>query len=102
MALTNFKPRETEKVIVVKNPLVPNFHSLKIAMWRMDRNGYPFYITFADEHMACENKEALEDALKSLLSDPEVGKTLYTVMNLEIHKGEGSESIEEKDSTIDE
>ncbi|UTL92003.1 hypothetical protein [Pseudomonas fluorescens] len=66
--------------IGAKNPLAENKDTVEIAGWKLDPNGYPCKIISDDAEIYCENKEALEQALQHLLSRPDVGEKLYSLM----------------------
>jgi hypothetical protein len=72
-------------VIAASNPLIDGYVPKELARWRFDPNGYPCQIITDDEDIYCEDKAALERALKYLLSTPDVGKKLLSVMNQKIN-----------------
>lgn len=62
------------------NPLAASRVPAELARWKLDANGYPCQIKTSDSELYCEDKAALERALKELISNPDVGEKLYAVM----------------------
>lgn len=66
--------------LVASNPLAASFSPKEIAKWKSDPNGYPCQVITDVEEVYCEDRAALERALKYLLASPEVGKKFKEVM----------------------
>lgn len=62
------------------NPLATSKSPTELAKWKLDAHGYPCHITTSESELFCEDKAALERALKELISNPAVGEKLYAVM----------------------
>lgn len=94
-SIANFKPRETYHAVVAVNPKVPNSPEKELANWKMSKDGYPCRIYIDNNHIACEDKKALEAAMQELLSDTSVGEKLYLLMNLQIPQEDSEEKPED-------
>ncbi|WP_157376032.1 hypothetical protein [Burkholderia ubonensis] len=62
----------------------------QIAAWIQSPSGYPCRVDFSSTSYSCEDKSALENVLKLLLSDPTVGEILQKYVNFQ-EDGEGSQ-----------
>jgi len=62
----------------------------RIASWTQSPSGYPCRVEFSSTSYSCEDKFALENVLKLLLSDPTVGEVLQKYVNFQ-EDGEGSQ-----------
>jgi hypothetical protein len=93
------KTKETYWAIVALNPSVAKSPVKQLAIWSMDRAGYPCKIVWSGDDHTCEDKEALENSLAELLRDPLVGEILHTLMQLEDNTPE--EGPAQQDSTVD-
>ena len=69
-------------VIVVFDPSVDESPVKKLAIWSMDRAGYPCKIVWKNVDVSCEDKEALENSLSDLLRDPLVGEKLHSLIQM--------------------
>lgn len=69
-------------VIQAINPLVDS-SSKMLAKWSQHPEGYPCTITIGKTEYVCEDKEALEGVLATMLQDPSVGESLQALLNLE-------------------
>lgn len=77
--------RETYITLIAKNKKVQNVEVVDLSTWKEAHEGYPCQIIYGDEHIYCEDKEALEHSIQTLLSDSLVGEKLYKVINEEIN-----------------
>ena len=93
-AIANLKPREVYHAVVALNPKVPKSSEKELANWKMSKDGYPCRIYIGNNQIVCEDKEALEGAMKELLSDTAVGEKLYQLMNLKIPKEESEDDVD--------
>jgi hypothetical protein len=82
------EPPTRHWTIVAFNPSVDREKIFELALWAMDRAGYPCTLTWSNQKHICEDKEALSNALSDLLKDPVVGERLYTLTKLEPTKKE--------------
>jgi hypothetical protein len=94
--ITTGKSRPTYSAIFASNPQIPDFEDKMLAIWKINRNGYPCVIHIGDNQLVCEDRPALESGLQELLSDPVVGDTLFKIINLEIPAGNVN-TLENKD-----
>jgi len=92
-----FEVRPSYWAIAAKNPLAELSNNVELAKWKQDRAGYPCKITFGDEAIYCEDKEALERGLSVLLRDPVVGEALRNLMNRPSKDAQAAD-VEEGDS----
>lgn len=74
-------PKPEYSFVGAKNHLAEDASPIELAGWKIDANGYPCQIITSDSEVYCEDKAALEKALQHLLSRPDVGEKLYTVLN---------------------
>ncbi|MHA6126314.1 hypothetical protein ACX3YD_08950 [Pseudomonas fluorescens group sp. PF-1] len=75
-------PRTT--YIVATNPLAKGKNKEDIGVWEIDKHGYPCQIKFGNDSFYCEDKRALEQTLSTILTDPDVGRALQRLLNLNI------------------
>lgn len=75
-----------------KNPSSNNTNKLKLSEFRIGRAGYPCELKIGAEEMFCEDKQAFEEALGYLLSDPVAADKMYKVMQYEVAYIEPDES----------
>lgn len=80
VGISGGQPKPDYQFIGARNPLAENKDAVEIAGWKLDPNGYPCKIVSDESENYCENKEALEQALQHLLSRPDVGEKLYSLM----------------------
>ncbi|HEX7893377.1 MAG TPA: hypothetical protein VF447_04235 [Terriglobales bacterium] len=73
--------QEKYLAIVARNKVYEQAGARELARWRVDPSGYPCWIKTAELDLACENKEALEQGLATLLSTPTVGEAMYALLN---------------------
>ncbi|MGE6473455.1 hypothetical protein [Serratia proteamaculans] len=76
-------PKTTAKpysFLAAFNPLAEIYKPSELAKWHLDSNGYPCLITAEDGQIYCEDKSGLERGLQMLISSPEVGEKIYSVM----------------------
>ncbi|MCF5747103.1 hypothetical protein [Pseudomonas tremae] len=80
-----------------RNPRSENKNKLRLSEFKVGRAGYPCELKVGDEEMFCEDKQALEQALSYLLSDPVAADKMYKVMQYKVTYAE-SDGSESKDS----
>jgi hypothetical protein len=78
-----FSKISANKGIGAWNPKNEKDLGMKLAGWSASEIGYPCRINFSNREMICEDREALEDALKQLLASPSVGKIIHQLLNQE-------------------
>jgi hypothetical protein len=66
--------------ITARNPLIPGSEIKKLANWSQHPTGYPCTITVGNIEYVCEDKEALEEAIASMLQNPKVGEYLQSLL----------------------
>jgi hypothetical protein len=71
---------KTQQFIIAFNPL-GEYKPKELAEWKVDENGYPCRLITPDTEFYCEDKEALELYLGSLLASPTTGKKLKAIMD---------------------
>ena len=69
------------QVITAKNEKFPE-KVKKLAKWEKSNLGYPCKLTYSNQLIICEDKEALESALAEMLTDPDIGRILYSLYQL--------------------
>lgn len=94
-SIANFKAREVYHAVIATNPKVPSSTEKQLGKWKMSNDGYPCRIYIGSNHIVCEDKKALENAMQELLSDTSVGEKLYYLINLEIPDDEEENKIED-------
>ncbi|MFM0183401.1 hypothetical protein PQR52_33360 [Paraburkholderia aspalathi] len=67
----------------------------QIAAWTQSPNGYPCRVDFSSTSYSCEDKSALENVLKLLLSDPTVGEILQKYVNFQEDGEDSQVDVEE-------
>lgn len=79
-AITGESPHNIYDTIGARNLLVKNSPPKELAKWSQNPRGYPCTITIGKTEYVCENKEALERTLATMLQHPSVGEILQTLL----------------------
>jgi hypothetical protein len=80
--LENREPK-TYQALAAVNPTAEKPIYKVLARWKQSKEGYPCSIILRSEVVQCEDRAALERNLAELLTDPEVGETLYMLAKAE-------------------
>jgi hypothetical protein len=82
--LTGSETKPLYSFLAAVNPLAASDKPSELAKWKLDPNGYPCQITTVEDELYCEDKTALERAIQDLLSRPDVGEKISSVMKLKL------------------
>jgi len=73
--------KKTYTALTASNPMAEKKSYKELARWTQSKDGYPCSLIYGKQERQFEDRVALERGLADLLKDPNVGESLYLLIN---------------------